>query len=536
MKQTQGFRLFTNRPWWWLLLLIIALFFLNFYSKTLFFRPGSVHQWRQADCLSIAKNYYEQGMHFFHPEIHFQGDMKGKAVSEFPILNFTAALLWKVFGEHEFLYRLMEYLLFVCAMFVLFNTLFRFFKSALLSVFSTSLLLTSPLLVYYSLNFIADVPALSLAIISFCYTYRFYQSANLRYFYIALSVGTLAVLMKASALIPFSILVLMVMLELTGIGKRIRSPQVFSGRWLPLVAVLSSVALIVSWYQYALYYNDHNSNNIFLLTVLPIWNLTEAELIYNAKMLFNNLFPMFLNKPMLLLFFILVMYVCANFKKLDFVLRLSFLLSALFFVVYLMFFFQVFSVHDYYLVNLMIFPVVTLFCTCSILSQQHFVHDNITFTRMLVLLLLVFNSFYAAAAYRNRIIEDDKLAHWFPFISEDENKLAKYLFWDYGNQIKKLENFQPELRRHGITRTDRVLCMPDQSFNIGLYFLDQKGYTAARDHVINDSTVLDRFLKKDLRYLILCDTNLKKERSFQRIRDHLQPFFTKDGVEVLKFK
>src|SRR6188768_4374760 len=90
-----------------LLGMVILLFFLNFYSKTLFFRPSSTHQWRQTDCLSITKNYYEEGMHFFEPKIHYQGPKDGHAVSELPILNYTVAALWKVFGEHEFIYRLL---------------------------------------------------------------------------------------------------------------------------------------------------------------------------------------------------------------------------------------------------------------------------------------------------------------------------------------------------------------------------------------------------------------------------------------------
>src|SRR3954468_1980788 len=137
-----------------LLLLFVALFFLNFYTKTLFYRPGSIHQWRQTDCLSIAKNYYEEGMHFFEPKIHFQGVKDGKAVSECPILNYTAASLWKIFGEHEFIYRLLEYFIFMGAVFMLFNTLLRHWKSGWLALFASGMLLVSPLLTYYNLNFI----------------------------------------------------------------------------------------------------------------------------------------------------------------------------------------------------------------------------------------------------------------------------------------------------------------------------------------------------------------------------------------------
>ena len=132
-----------------LLLVLIILFFLNSYNTTLFLRPSSIHQWRQADCLSIAKNYYEEGMNFFQPKIHFQGPKEGKAVSEFPILNFTAAYLWKIFGEHEYLYRLLGYVIYLTAIFFLFNLLLRINIRPLFCFLIIGIVLTFPLITYY---------------------------------------------------------------------------------------------------------------------------------------------------------------------------------------------------------------------------------------------------------------------------------------------------------------------------------------------------------------------------------------------------
>ena len=123
-----------------LLLFMVVLFFLNSYNKTYKFRPITIHQWRQTDCLSITKNYYEEGMHFFSPKIHSQGTTGGKAVSECPILNYTVAFLWKLFGEHEFIYRFLEYFIFIISMLMLFRTLVRFYGSTLFYFFCQWLL------------------------------------------------------------------------------------------------------------------------------------------------------------------------------------------------------------------------------------------------------------------------------------------------------------------------------------------------------------------------------------------------------------
>jgi hypothetical protein len=518
-----------------LLAAIIALFFINYYSKTLFFRPGSIHQWRQADCLSIAKNYYEEGMNFFEPKIHFQGPVGGKAVSECPILNYTAAALWKIFGEHEFIYRLLEYIIFIIAIFSIFNLLFRHYRSFWLSFFAAGFFLTSPLLAYYSLNFIADVPAMSLGMICFCLFFEFYHTQKLSRFYLSLFIGTLAVLIKASALIGVVLLIFFSLIDLLRLNDFFGTRRLFVKRSPPLIAIIVCVILVISWYRFALQYNLNISNNIFLLTVLPIWEMDEVQLIYNLKMLFNNLFPLFLNKPMFFLFFALVMYVIARFKSLENFLKYSFVISGAFFLFYLLFFFQVFSVHDYYLVNLMIFPLITIVCTISLLSKPGVLLLNKGFIRLFVIITFFFNSFHAAAIYRLRTVEDDKMVYWFPFISEEEKNLAKYNFWEYGNNIKRVEHIEDDLRNAGIKREDFVLSIPDNSFDISLYLMDQKGYTVAKDHIQNDSTVMDRFLGK-VKYVIFSDTNLKQEKAYKRLAHHFEPFLIAGPVQVLKVK
>ena len=516
--------------------LILVLFLMNFYAKTLFFHPVSTHQWRQADCLSIAKNYYEEGMHFFQPKIHYQGPIAGKAVSELPILNYTAAALWKVFGEHEFIYRLLEYLIYLTGIFMLFNTIGTYLRSWLLAFFAVFFLLTSPLLTYYSLNFIADVPALSISIISLCLFFRFYFNQKNYLFYLALFTGTLAVLMKASALMPLGLLYFFTLLDLTRLNRYARTRELFSTWLFPALSVLLSLSLIIGWYRWALAYNLNNTNTVFLLTVLPMWEMQEADIIATFKILCNDLFPVFLNRPMFFLFFIVVFYIIGNFKKLSAFFKYAFVFSALYFIVYLLFFFQVFTVHDYYLNNLMIFPVIALMAFADLIVKGGQIIPNRAFIRLFLVVTFIFNCFFAAASYRNKMIEDDVLTQWYPFISKDERKNAKYYFWDYSNSIRKLEEIRPILRKHGIQREEQVLCIPDQSFNISLYFMDQKGHCISREHFLMDSTVTRHFRNKGIRYLVMSDTTLILQPAFRQMNEFVEPFFTSGPVKVWKVK
>ncbi len=522
-----------------LMALVVVLFLLNFSTQTLFFRPRSYHQWRQSDCLSITKNYYEEGMHFFSPKIHYQGPAEGKAVSEMPILNYTTACLWKIFGEHEYIYRLLEYFIFITAIFVFFNTLLRTSGSILLAFFLCSMLLTSPLLTYYSLNFIADVPAFSMALISFCLLWLHTRTPSRKRFLLALITGTLAVLMKASALTPLALLLLLVAVDVLGIGeklfgKKLHLPSLNLGKKTLLLGSLLAITIIIGWYRYALYYNADNNNNVFLLTILPIWEMSEQDLIYNFRTLFTSLFPIFLNKPMFLLFLLMYAYVWASFRELDGFLRTAFVLASLYFVGYLLAFFQVFTVHDYYLTNLMILPAITCVCLANLLHAKQ--HQPVVkkFTLVVTILLVPFNSLHSAAIYRLRNIKNDKLTYWCPTITQEERNLADYMFWDYSRGIEKLEMITPALRAHGIHRNDKVLVIPDGSFNIALYMMDQKGYPIDRNHFHENADIIKPFLKKGIEYLILADTTLMQEPAFTNYSQHFKPLFVHGGVKVFE--
>jgi len=514
---------------------IIVLFFVNAYNKTYKYRPITIHQWRQTDCLSITKNYFEEGMHFFKPKIHWQGAIDGKAVSECPILNYTVAFLWKIFGEHEYIYRFLEYFIFIISMLVLFRTLVYFFNSGLTAFFITSLFLTSPLLVYYSFNFIADVPALSFCILTYCYFFWFYKTKKIKFFYLSLLLGTIAVLIKASALVGLGTIVFFSMADILGFSAFLRTEKLFKLRLVPMLLIFASVAIVVAWYQYAIAYNKFN-NGVFLLTVLPIWEMNEDALVKTVRILLNELFPVFFNRAVFFIFLLALIYVISNFKRLDYFFRYTFVFSFIFFIGYLLFFFQVFTVHDYYLNNLMIFPVITFFCVSNILSQTNILSNHKIFLRSVAAIIIFFNVFYSAAYYRSRMIQDDSLCDWYPFMSVEEKKYSDWLLWNRTATTAPLETITPDLRKAGVKREDLVLSIPDNSFNISLYLMDQKGETVA-SFDYNDTTRIPALMeKRKYAYLVLIDPAIKQQKAFTSISHRLEPLLSKQHVEVFKVK
>ena len=58
--------------------------------------------WRPTELASIALNYYRHGFHFLYPQVQWGGNGPGFVEMECPLLPYGIALLYSVFGVHDF--------------------------------------------------------------------------------------------------------------------------------------------------------------------------------------------------------------------------------------------------------------------------------------------------------------------------------------------------------------------------------------------------------------------------------------------------
>ncbi|NLO73845.1 MAG: phospholipid carrier-dependent glycosyltransferase [candidate division WS1 bacterium] len=65
-----------------------------------------VHWIKQLQVAAIAKNFYLHGYHLLSPEVDWTADQPNYLDPEFPLVAFLAALLYPVFGVHEWIGRL----------------------------------------------------------------------------------------------------------------------------------------------------------------------------------------------------------------------------------------------------------------------------------------------------------------------------------------------------------------------------------------------------------------------------------------------
>jgi hypothetical protein len=76
--------------------------------------------YRPNDTAAIARNFAEGGMRMMYPQIDWRGLSTGYVESEFPAYTYTIALLYRVFGEHDVIGKLLSLVSYVLSSFVLF--------------------------------------------------------------------------------------------------------------------------------------------------------------------------------------------------------------------------------------------------------------------------------------------------------------------------------------------------------------------------------------------------------------------------------
>ena len=89
----------TNLLFWGI---VTILFFSYSYQEVLFYPIHSIHSWRQADCVSLAKNFINES-NLLEPSIHnyiSDGGKSGKTAGEFTLLYFIIGKIWNLTGVH----------------------------------------------------------------------------------------------------------------------------------------------------------------------------------------------------------------------------------------------------------------------------------------------------------------------------------------------------------------------------------------------------------------------------------------------------
>jgi len=441
-------------------ILTVFLYFYYEHNKIIFLHPQSIHGWRQADVTSMTLNYYQHGMNFFKPELHCiasDGNTTGYCVSEAPIIYYFTAILYKIFGPHDFLLRMVNLILFFIGLLYLFKTLLLIFKSVVFPLIICTFVFSSPVLVYYANNFLPDTVALAMIFIGWYFFTKFFIYAKQKDLFLTIIFFTLASLFKVTTCISVIIIGILYLLDFTKLGEKLNNGQkIFKNKRSSFVAFCIYAIIVGSWYGFAIWYNKQHNSNYFANRFWPLWSLNQEEMDTVRKFFWNGWLYQFFNRAthifLIVCFVFNIVFILRTKKILNFISYSLLVFSMLYFLLW----YYKFSVHDYY--GLIMIPFfISVLINFLIVLQSFFQRkfEMIFFTSLLSLFI-----------WSN--VNGTKM--------ELRNKYKGEINWE-NPKYEKLYNADKTLDDLGIGKDKKVIVMGDYTYGLSLYLINRKGWT-----------------------------------------------------------
>lgn len=154
--------------------------------------------WRQSDTESMARNFAEDRFNIFFPQLNYDGPAPNYAQLEFQITTFLIALLYRMFGYHYELARLIPILFFTGSACYLY-LISRKFYSAGTAWIITLLYALFPLNLYYSRAIMPESAAIFFSIGAFYYFNQWIVNEKTKLLIVAAFMTALAILVKVPA-------------------------------------------------------------------------------------------------------------------------------------------------------------------------------------------------------------------------------------------------------------------------------------------------------------------------------------------------
>jgi 4-amino-4-deoxy-L-arabinose transferase-like glycosyltransferase len=430
---------------WHLLLILAVLYGLLGIYNILPLRPQSVHQWAQCDRASVAWNYYKGYADFFHPRVNNTDNGTGITGLEFPIVQYFVSILYRLFGFHEWLYRLTTLVVFTLGATAVFRLANYFLNNGLQSLLIMLLYVCSPLLTFYSCSFLPDIFSLSFAMIAWSLLIRYATEKNrwvLWKWFIAILVSCL---IKPNSMIHLPVMALFLYRSEVWTFK---SPFRFMGFFL-LVA-----GSTVAWYGYAAWLSKAYRSEVFLLEMRPPKSWQEVKDVWEivSKDWIERVYHPWILAVVLCLGSVVSLYLNPFKNKLSSYSMMMLAGTVSFLIMMLL---QL-SYHDYYIITM--FPALVFLIITIGESFTKFSAKKGSIIYVLLLLTSIGFEFYFAKTHLRTSHKKDN--------------------WKYG-ALYNDKYFQSDeiLAAGAISDTDQVIVVFDHSPDIALYLLGRRGVT-----------------------------------------------------------
>ncbi|MBL7811972.1 MAG: hypothetical protein JNL57_07075 [Bacteroidetes bacterium] len=505
------------KPHWWFWVTWLLLCSSLGFWKNLQKPPYSMHQGAQADRACVAWNYYHESMNFFLPRVMESRAWDGIAGMEFPALPYTSALLYKIFGFHDGIYRAVMWFIVsfgVYAAWLITGFFVRRNLNRLLLVYGWYL---SPVLVFYTPNFLPDPAALSFSMLAWYFFFRFYFQIQIRKsLWLYTLFISLAGLIKVSFLITHFAIFGLCVLPLI---PRLKLPLSVPVKPRHVLWFIVPLACVGSWYSYSAALTRKTWNVHFLQQPNPA--KSWAQLTDNTAYAFNTWYDSIYAGYLLyfVIAFILITIVI-HYRKNPLIAAISGFLFLGFAAAFILFNTQ-FRYHDYYFILLFPFLFFGL-----LLMQQTFVENRTVFIGLVpIILMLGFYYFPIRNFFHSRHMQDRKYGE-----NDYYNQALIHNYSAYDSMAMYLNK--------NIPANSRIMLAFDPSPNTGLYLLQRKGVRIATDFPaeLAQSIAAEHHIK----YVVINDSALWNKNftkvfgSIPRIRQQYNNLYLLEYAEIEK--
>ncbi|MCG8701686.1 MAG: hypothetical protein MI922_26780, partial [Bacteroidales bacterium] len=230
----------------------------------------------------------------------------------------------------------------------------------------------------------------------------------------------------------------------------------------------------------------------------------------------NNLLPAYFNKKALYVIMALFISCIALFKKSN---KLFLSITGLVFtgiIMFIILFYKAFDVHDYYLTNLLIFVPLPLITILHIIKNHYNKVYQSKILKTILIISAVLLIYETAVLNRMKYNCDDVFVKTNFVVHQGTVDFWKWHHHHHKNFAEALETITPYNRKLGLTRDDRVLYLSDNSINVALYLMDQKGFSNYGYQDLPFEERMDLYLRNGVEYIMM-DSGMFKE-------NHLQPY------------
>ena len=492
---------------------LISISLLYNFQEIISLPPYSLHQWRQADALSITLNYFKEGMDFLNPKMHFQRSIEGRGVGEFPIIYYFNAAVWHITGQSNTTARLLNIIIAFMGFIALQKASFILLKDKFYSIIIPVFVFTSSLYSFYLSSFLVNVDAISFVFISWYFIVKYWKSKKLIHL-IAFSVAiTFAGLLRPTVLLGLAPFYLIFFLELIGVLKG----KLFKNKTMSFVFLLAPVAVVAVWLIYAMSYNSTYNSVYFLTKLRPIWAESNAEITRIFKAFYSGLLPWVFHYGIEIILGILLVFSLIFVNKQNKYLAIFWITIFIEIIVYLLLWFLNLDVHDYYLLEILMLIPPLLLSVFYGLKKNKIELFNSVILKSVVLIIVLFSIAYNSIVIRANYKITERTATEF-FLSKSDVEYWDWYHWQYDKKFRAYETITPYLREIGLKRDDIVISLIDYSPNISLYFMDQKGFTSLYQVHKTVGEQIKGFKDQGAKYLIINDTNMYNNNEFSEYR------------------